>query len=228
MKTFKKAFTLMETLIVLTIIGILSVSLIKSYTMITELAFTIEQEKILQNEALLLQQTLQAIADDATIDYEKYSNNLSGSQGRTGTLRLTGGNYMWASIYTTGEENCLDIDINREAETEDDYQIGSQLPQKTWCQLVLKQGGDGPEIPLINNKILITSEAKFKITPYDSIKNLYSGGNGNDIYNNLYATSFTAYLHFYSKFYDKTGQNKIDLPLTLFFNMNESYNDTTL
>jgi len=226
MKTFKKAFTLMETLIVLTIIGILSVSLIKSYTMITELAFTIEQEKILQNEALLLQQTLQAIADDATIDYEKYSNNLSGSQGRTEKLRLTGGNYSWASIYTTGEENCLDIDKLREVQTDENLLIENVLPQKTWCQLVLNQSGT--EIPLINNKILITSEAKFKITPYDSIKNLYSGGNGNDIYNNLYATSFTAYLHFYSKFYDKTGQNKIDLPLTLFFNMNESYNDTTL
>jgi hypothetical protein len=139
---------------------------------------------------------------------------------------LTGGNYSWASIYTTGEENCLDIDKLREVQTDENLLIENVLPQKTWCQLVLNQSGT--EIPLINNKILITSEAKFKITPYDSIKNLYSGGNGDDIYNNLYATSFTAYLHFYSKFYDKTGQNKIDLPLTLFFNMNESYNDTTL
>ncbi|MBQ7074634.1 hypothetical protein IJM86_06420 [bacterium] len=67
----------METLIVLTIIGILSTSLIKAYTIISELAFTIEQEKNLQNEALLLVQTLQSIADDATIDYSKYKGTLS-------------------------------------------------------------------------------------------------------------------------------------------------------
>ena len=223
MKKLKKAFTLMETLIVLTIIGILSTSLIKAYTIISELAFTIEQEKNLQNEALLLVQTLQSIADDATIDYSKYKGTLSWNN-LTGTLYLTGGHYSWASLYTTG--NCIEIN-NTARRIQTNMKVSEQLFENSWCQLVLNL--EGKEIPLLNTQAFVTTEALFKIIPYDSIKEIYSGATDNNtIYNQLYPTSFIIYLHLYSHFFEEEGQNRIDLPLELFFNMNESYNDTSI
>lgn len=76
----KKAFTLVETMIVLVIIGILAVVLTQSYLTISKIAFTIEQEKNLSEEALMLTQMIQSITEDATIDYEKYNGSLETSK----------------------------------------------------------------------------------------------------------------------------------------------------
>jgi Tfp pilus assembly protein PilE len=72
-----KAFTLFETLIVVFIVGMLSVSLLESYNLIVEISFSIEQDKNLNEESLFFQQTLQTISETATIDYDKYHNTLS-------------------------------------------------------------------------------------------------------------------------------------------------------
>jgi len=74
-----KAFTLFETLIVVFIVGMLSVSLLESYNLIVEISFSIEQDKNLNEESLFFQQTLQTISETATIDYDKYKNTLSGT-----------------------------------------------------------------------------------------------------------------------------------------------------
>ncbi|MCR5412843.1 MAG: type II secretion system GspH family protein [Patescibacteria group bacterium] len=74
-----KAFTLFETLIVVFIVGMLSVSLLESYNLIVEISFSIEQDKNLNEESLFFQQTLQTISETATIDYDKYHNTLSGT-----------------------------------------------------------------------------------------------------------------------------------------------------
>ena len=59
-------------MIVLVIVGILAVVLTESYTTISRTALRIEQEKNLSEESLILTQVFQSIADEATIDYEKY------------------------------------------------------------------------------------------------------------------------------------------------------------
>ena len=221
MNTCKKAFTLMETLIVLVIIGILSVSLIRSYTLISELSFEIEQEKQMQEESLVLLQTLQSLADEASIDYQAYINNnwnLTWKNGITDILYLTGGMYTGTVLYTTW--NCLTWTL-----TWDDF--ADLLYNNSWCQLVMKK--DDRETPLLNNQWFITSQATFKILPFDSIKNIYTNWVWNDdIYQAIRSPSFTISLHWYSKFYEPTGRNKIDLPLTLFFNTNSTYHDTSL
>jgi prepilin-type N-terminal cleavage/methylation domain-containing protein len=85
----KKAFTLLETLIVIVIIGILAVVLVESYTTVSGIAFRIQQEKHLSEESLMLTQMLQSISDTAAIDYEKYDGGLEKTFGFTETLYLT-------------------------------------------------------------------------------------------------------------------------------------------
>ena len=71
----KKAFTLLETLISLVIIGILAVVLVQAYTTISGIAFRIQQEKNLSEESLMLTQIFQSLSDTTTIDYEAYVAN---------------------------------------------------------------------------------------------------------------------------------------------------------
>ena len=86
---------------------------------------------------------------------------------------------------------------------------------------------DGVETPLLNTQRFIPSQATFKILPFDSIKNTFKNRNGDNIYNAIRAPSFTISFRWYSKFYEPEGRNKIDLPLTLFFNTNSTYHDTS-
>jgi type II secretory pathway pseudopilin PulG len=55
------------------IIGILAVVLTESYLTISRVALRVEQEKNLSEESLVLTQIFQAISDEATIDYDKYT-----------------------------------------------------------------------------------------------------------------------------------------------------------
>jgi prepilin-type N-terminal cleavage/methylation domain-containing protein len=114
----RKAFTLLETIITLIIIGLLAVVLTESYLTITKTAFKIEQEKNLTEETLMLTQILESITDTATIDYEEYASSLSGLNGFTGVLYLTGGQRSGVSIYSTGK--CLDLVGNEFAMSETD------------------------------------------------------------------------------------------------------------
>ncbi|MDR0607781.1 MAG: type II secretion system GspH family protein [Candidatus Peribacteria bacterium] len=97
----KQAFTLVETLITLVIIGLLAVVLTQAYLTITKVAFVIEQEKHLSEEALMLTQILQSITEEATIAYDKYASTLSASHGFVGTLYLTGGQRTGTSIFSS-------------------------------------------------------------------------------------------------------------------------------
>ncbi|MBO7505446.1 type II secretion system protein [bacterium] len=70
---------MVEMLIVMVIIGILAVVLTECYITVSKVALRVEQEKNLSEESLILTQVFQAISDEATIDYDKYASNLSGS-----------------------------------------------------------------------------------------------------------------------------------------------------
>jgi prepilin-type N-terminal cleavage/methylation domain-containing protein len=97
----KKAFTLVETIIVLVIIGLLAVVLTQAYLTISKIAFVIEQEKTLSEEALMLTQVLQSLTEEATIDYDTYHSTLASTNGFTETLYLTGGQRTGTSIFSS-------------------------------------------------------------------------------------------------------------------------------
>ncbi len=225
----KKAFTLIEIIIVLIIIGILSLVLTQAYITITKLSFTIEQEKNLTEESLMITQILQSISDTATIDYDKYGGKLYETNGFTGTLYLTGGKEgerAGTKIYSSGD--CLDLEGEFADITQDPYGI---LQAHSGCQLILEQTIDGKITTislLATNTELKTSKVRaskalFKIIPYDSEKSYY--GNPQPyaydyVINELAKPGFWMFIHLYSPFYQPVGTNNVHQPLQLFFNLN--------
>jgi len=69
----RNAFTLIELMIVIVIIGLLSVILLKTYTWITEMTFRVQQTKNVHQEVLHVTQVLQNFADRDEIDFSQYS-----------------------------------------------------------------------------------------------------------------------------------------------------------
>lgn len=219
-KTMLKWFTLLETMIVLIIVGILAVVLTESYTTISRTALKIEQEKNISEESLILTQVFQAISDEATIDYEKYKNNLTETNWFTDILYLTWWQWSWTSIYTTWD-GCLELNNNFPANSDWTYPDYSEKVQNalSWCELILDQWGNTTS--LISNWKVITSEVKFRIIPYDSDKNYFDKpDNGYIAINDVHQPAFWMFIHLYAPFYQPTWTNKIDQPLQLFFNLN--------
>ncbi len=219
-KTKLKWFTLVEMLIVMVIVGILAVVLTESYITISKVALRVEQEKNISEESLILTQIFQSIADEATIDYDKYQI-LNENDWFTDTLYLTWGQRFGTSIYTTGW--CLELDWNFPANEDGTYPDYSETIQNaTWCALVLSketEGGEPSITQLTTPGKVITSKVMFRIIPYDTDENYFSDENGENIVNNLHQPAFWMFIHLYAMLYQPTGTNKIDQPLQLFFNL---------
>ena len=220
-KTTLKWFTLIEMLIVIVIVWILAVVLTESYITISRTALKIEQEKNISEESLVLTQIFQSIADEATIDYDKYDHSLDASDWFTGVLYLTGWQWTWTSIYSSWE-NCLDLHTDFPENENISERIRKAL---TWCELILQQGEE--TISLVSNWKVIVSRVMFKIIPYDSDANYFSGaiyGSALDenqwfVIDSVHQQGFWAFIHLYAPLYQPTWTNKIDLPLQLFFNL---------
>lgn len=222
-KAALKWFTLLEMIIVMIIVGILAVVLTESYTTISRTALKIEQEKNLSEESLILTQIFQAISDEATIDYNAYSEkeiDLSATSWFTDILYLTGWQWSWTSIYTTWDD-CLELDNNFPSNADGTYPDVSEKVRNalSWCELVLNQ--QGQTTSLISNWKVITSKVKFRIIPYDSDENYFNKEDEDYIaINDVHQPAFWMFIHLYASFYQPTWTNKIDQPLQLFFNLN--------
>jgi prepilin-type N-terminal cleavage/methylation domain-containing protein len=225
-KTKLKGFTLLEMLIVIVIIWILAVVLCESYITISKIALRVEQEKNLSEESLVLTQIFQSIADEATIDYDKYENSLKESGWFTGVLYLTWWQRTWTSIYTKWEDFCLDLDWNFPQNADGWYDDYSQKVKNalTWCVLVLEKEVDGDDsiiTPLTNQWKVITSKVLFKVIPYNSEEYYFGDGNWSPetIMDDLHQPAFWVFMHLYAPLYQPVWTNKIDQPLQLFFNL---------
>ncbi len=225
-KAALKWFTLIEMMIVIVIVWILAVVLTESYITISRTALKIEQEKNISEESLVLTQIFQAISDEATIDYEEYGNDLTETNWFTDTLYLTWWQWSWTKIYTTWS-HCLELNNNFSANPDGSYPNYSEDIRSalTWCELILEQWWKTTS--LISNWKVITSKVKFKVIPYDSDINYFSGDIYNDdfganpwfIINSVHQPAFWMFIHLYAPLYQPTWTNKIDLPLQLFFNL---------
>ena len=219
-KTKLKWFTLLETIIVLVIIGILAVVLMQAYITISRVALRVEQEKNISEESLILTQIFQSISDEATIDYDRYDHTLKNSRWFTWVLYLTWGQWSWTSIYTTWE-HCLQLEWNFSRNQNGLYDGFTEKIQNalTWCDLVLKQWEEWEEISLITDWKVITSNVMFKIIPYDADEYYFGEETETDIVGSLHQPAFWMFIHLYAHLYQPTGTNKIDQPLQLFFNL---------
>lgn len=65
-------FTLVEVLLTTALFGVFMVLLFQVYILIAQMAVRVEQEKLLQQEALFAMQTLQNMLDESTVDRYRY------------------------------------------------------------------------------------------------------------------------------------------------------------
>lgn len=215
-KTKLKGFTLIEMLIVMVIIWILAVVLTESYLTISRVALRVEQEKNLSEESLVLTQIFQAISDEATIDYDKYSyEDLKKSDWFVDELYLTGEVWSWTKISTIW--NCLELN-------EDFSSSEKDIKEYSGCQLILEQNWSTTE--LTSPWKVTISKVMFKIFPYDNDDNYFSSEYEDDfnhdpwfVIDNLHQPAFYMFIHLYSPLYKPEWTNKVDQSLQLFFNL---------
>ena len=215
----RKAFTLVEILIVLVIFWMLSGIMLKTYSTISQVSFRIGQDKELAKESLILSQVLDNIAQTATIDYERYKNeriDLSKDEVRwfTDYLYLTRDIWTWTALYTTWYCEASSGLYNEEY----------LRPEITWepCRFVLKKWNDWPEIVLLWDSEnwsweYLVSEIKFRVVPYDTSKNII-----NHMVTNYapWQPAFWAIGAIYSKFYNpKRRSTSSILPIQLFYGL---------
>ncbi len=201
----KKAFTLIEIMIVVVLFGLLWGIILKSYSTITMLAMRIEQDQALVKELLLLSQVLENIAEEATIDYAAYQEHhidLKSTKGLTDVLYLTGGQRTGVEIRTRGSCQIFPwADIKK---------IDKPDPN---CDILFQKGQIS--FPLVENKQLNSSKVTFKIIPFQSSIELVEE---NELNLKSGKPAFRLLSTRYSKNYDPEQRvNKSIVPIQLFF-----------
>ena len=150
----KKAFTLIELLIVIIILSILTLVLFSAYNKISEISFRVEQERKVNEELLFLSEVLQNFANRNSIDFDMYnSDSLSDSKGFSENLYLSWEDGRF-KIYTSW--TCVS------------YSIAPNKDQlDSWCSFYLENTDENSEEPVkLTNDSVYFSQAKFKIIPY--------------------------------------------------------------
>ena len=135
----KKAFTLVEMLIVILIVWVLFVLLSKVYITSSKLYVYQKLTKNVDKDILFLNQTIQNLVDETEIDYERYtwSKALDDSLWFTSHLYLKDNQFQY-DLFASWEQVFL---------------------TKSWTNINITT-------PLTNNKLTKIKKFKFKIIPF--------------------------------------------------------------
>ncbi len=197
----KTWFTLLETIIAISILWILSAILIQTYIKIEEITFRIKQEKTINQEVLLVSEVIQNLSDRNTINYSKYNLlKLKNNKWFTNVLFLTGNDWE-SSLYITWE--CYNKEIR-------------------WTKCRLELNKNWSNIKITTNKIILRN-LKFKIIPFADEDSYYNDKNlcSNNYLICINKPWFFIFLSFFSKNYNnKQRTNNIKFNLQEFFNIN--------
>ena len=148
----KKAFTLIELLIVICILGILTVVLFSAYNKISEISFRVEQERKVNEEILFLSEVLQNFANRNSIDFDQYRANeidFTSLKWFTDKLFLSWEDWKF-SIYTSW--SCASYAT---VPNQDQFDSG--------CFFYLE---NGDWLVKLTSESVYFTDAKFKIIPY--------------------------------------------------------------
>jgi len=210
--------TLIETVIVVVIIGMLSTMLVKTYIQMSQISFRIEQEKNVTQEILLLSEVLQNYADRNSLDYEKYKelwiSYLKDHEGLTDILYLTG--LDWNIAITTKWDGCLapweDIIIE-----EDD----KKFIQEWECRVTIEQ--NDKKFNITNPKKVRVTQLRFKIIPYATYDDYFSDSAEEICDTNYLACPHHPWFRILWKAYNVNywiqRSNNIMIPLQQFFSL---------
>lgn len=204
----RKAFTLVEILIVTIIVWVLAYVVLKAYIVVTQIAFRIQQEKYVMTDLVFLSQNLQNIADGSDIDFSAYpTGELVRTQGITDRLILSGSDGR-IEIYSTGD--CVPAGGTR---------LASSV--QTQCRLEMKKNKN--VVVLTDAKHIYLSHIVFKIVPYASSQQYIA-----DMDKALCKWPYLGCFHSpgfwivgqaYSPVYSTYWMNNIRIPIQQFFNL---------
>ena len=199
----KKAFTLIEMVLVVLIVWLLTWILFKTYITMSKISFRVEQQKIVNQELLFVTEALQNLSNRNNIDYSRYWAELVDAEWLTHFLYLSGLDWKVA-VFSSGD--CVSLNSNP---------ISDQVEHG--CQLFLQK--DDKNILLTNNNVYM-SEVLFKVLPFVS-DDMYL----QDI--SLCKSNYLACLHapgfwfntkFYNKWHNDTWANNVSIFVEQFFN----------
>lgn len=203
----KKWFTLMEILIVTVIVGMLGVLLMRTYVTMTRIAFRVQQEKQVTEQAVMLTQVVQNLADSMTIDYDRYKTEsgtdyLKNMSGLVDTLYLTDGTQS-VTMGTTG-------DCQQQVE----YMTGAGcavMLQYSWQDtIILTQTGRANITPLT-----------FKIIPYAAATDYFADPDlcPVNLGSCLYHPWFWMMTQMHTPYIHDTRESNISIPVQVFFSL---------
>ncbi|MDO4714286.1 MAG: type II secretion system protein [bacterium] len=232
----KKAFTLLEILIVVVLFGLLAGIILQTYTTISQIGFRLQQEKEISKEALIISQVLENIAQTHTIEYNKYDwKELNKQNGIVDTLYLkdNDGTLRSLSSECSPAKDPSQADLasyekrDSAAYNTSEYQALQEKIKNADCSLIMTE--ESERIPLLENKAFRLTQIKFKIIPaigIEQLKDAYqtSSQAGNTPETDQLPESgqpgFWLLGTLYSKYYEpKRRSNNISLPLQLFFSL---------
>ncbi len=199
----KKAFTLIEILMVTIIVGILAGVLFKTYITISQISFRVEQQKYVNQELLFVSEILQNFANKNKIDYSMYSN-------------LNETNWIVDILYMTWEDGNFSIYSQWSCVWLKTVPSSSDLHSA--CNLVVEKDGKVTKI----TDFVYVSKTLFKIIPYmDSQQYLE---NPNLCQSNYLAClndhGFWFFTNFYAKWYNPNNwSTNVSLFVQQFFNI---------
>lgn len=200
----KKAFTLIELLIVICILGMFVWILFKTYTTISEISFKVEQEKKVNEEFLFVSQILQNFASRDDIDFERYGTWLIESSWFTDILYMSWEDWRF-SVYSSWK--CVNI-----------WDEPNLDQLSSGCAIYLS----GENIVKLTSDNVYFSKVKFRVIPYVSSDTYFYGDdlcktNYFACVNNMWFWMFT---DVYTKLYNsEMWSNRVKISIQQFFNI---------
>ncbi len=148
MKKTLKWFTLIEISIAIALMGMLLVSVFRSYNTIATIAARIEQEKILNNEILFLSQALDTETQWRTVDFSQYAQQ-----------DLVASNWYSADLFLTWGDGAIHIFAQGSGCNALSFWSGNGS-----CAIMMDKNGQ--ITALTNPDLLFIKGLSFKIIPY--------------------------------------------------------------
>jgi prepilin-type N-terminal cleavage/methylation domain-containing protein len=200
----RKAFTLIEILMVMLIVWLLAWVLFKTYITISQISFRVEQQKIINQELLFVSEMMQNFANRNKINYDQYVD-LENTRWIVDTLYMTWEDGIF-SIYSSGD--CIDLN---------DVPTFENI--NNWCDIILNKNWD---IINLTNHLIYSSKAVFKIIPFAESESYFENPNLCD--SNYLACvndhGFWFFAKFYTKWYNpESWTNNVQLFIQQFFNI---------
>jgi len=202
----KKWFTLVEILIVTVIVGMLGVILMQTYVTMTRIAFRVQQEKQVTEQAVMFTQVLQNFADTMTIDYTRYTDTQSATY-------LVDNQGMVPVLYLTGAQGTVAIDSVGNC-------AAQVLREENDCVVRIQQNDESPFTLTHTGRATITA-LQFKIIPYATDKQYFENPSlcPNNLWSCLYHPGFWVLTQVYTPHIRDTRETNIVIPIQAFFSL---------